>query len=79
MGAPFGPPGVALGALGGFVIWGAGEVIGGLVDRAFGDKERCRNEHGDKEDKLRKSSTMSLLMLRNSSTVHECKEQNTDC
>ena len=51
MGAPFSPPGVALGALGGFVIWGAGEVIGGLVDRAFGDKERCRNEHGDKEDR----------------------------
>ena len=45
MGAPFGPPGVALGALGGFAIWGAGEIIGGLVDRAFGDKERCHNEH----------------------------------
>ena len=50
MGAPFGPPGLALGALGGFAIWGAGEVIGGLVDRAFGDhKERCHNEHGDEE------------------------------
>ena len=51
MGAPFGPPGVALGALGGFAIsiWGAGETIGGLVDRAFGDKERCCNEHGVEE------------------------------
>ena len=50
MGAPFGRPGLALGALGGFAIWGAGEVIGGLVDRAFGDhKERCHNEHGDEK------------------------------
>jgi hypothetical protein len=51
MGAPFGPPGLALGALGGFVIWGAGEVVGGLVDRAFGDhKERCYNEHGEVQE-----------------------------
>lgn len=49
MGAPFGPPGVALGALVGFVTWGGGEVVGGLVDRAFGGhhhgQERNRNEH----------------------------------
>ena len=35
-GSVFGPPGAVLGALGGFAIWGAGEVVGGLVDRAFG-------------------------------------------
>ena len=46
MGAPFGPPGAALGALGGFVMWGAGEVIGGLVERAFGDKEEQHDECG---------------------------------
>ena len=33
-----GPPGAAVGALGGFVIWLGGEVAGGLVERAFGDK-----------------------------------------
>ena len=49
MGASFGPPGAALGALGGFAIWGAGEVIGGLVDRAFGDKEMHHSEHGVEE------------------------------
>ena len=37
VGSTFGLPGAALGALGGFVIWGAGEVVGGLVDRAFGN------------------------------------------
>ena len=51
MGAPFGRPGLALGALGGFMMWGAGEVVGGLVDRAFGDhKESCHNhDHEDEE------------------------------
>ena len=33
----------------GFAIWGAGEVIGGLVDRAFGDKEKHQNERGNEE------------------------------
>ena len=33
-----GPPGAAVGALGGFVIWLGGEITGGLVERAFGDK-----------------------------------------
>ena len=32
-----GPPGAAVGALAGFAVWGVGEVIGGLVDRAFGE------------------------------------------
>ena len=36
VGSAAGPPGAALGALGGFLVWGAGEVVGGLVDRAFG-------------------------------------------
>ena len=36
VGSVAGPPGAALGALGGFLVWGAGEVVGGLVDRAFG-------------------------------------------
>ena len=45
MGAPFGTPRAALGALGGFAIWGMGEVIDGLVDRAFGDKEKYHSEH----------------------------------
>ena len=31
-----GPPGAAIGAFGGFVVWGVGEVTGGLVERAFG-------------------------------------------
>ena len=31
-----GPPGAAIGAFGGFLIWGVGEVTGKLVDRAFG-------------------------------------------
>ena len=50
MGAPFGPPGAVLGALGGFAIWGAGEVIGGLVGRAFGNKEQQHDECRDEED-----------------------------
>ena len=32
-----GPPGAAVGALAGFAVWGVGEVMGGLVDRAFGE------------------------------------------
>ena len=32
-----GPPGAAVGALAGFAVWGVGEVVGGLVDRAFGE------------------------------------------
>ena len=30
-----GPPGVVLGAAGGFIIWGIGEVVGGVVDHYF--------------------------------------------
>ena len=30
-GAVGGPPGVVLGAIGGFALWGVGEVTGGLV------------------------------------------------
>lgn len=36
-GAVGGPPGVALGALGGFAIWAGGEVVGGLIDKACGN------------------------------------------
>ena len=36
-GAIAGPPGAAVGALAGFAVWGVGEVVGGLVDRAFGE------------------------------------------
>lgn len=31
-----GPPGAAVGALVGFGVWGAGEVVGGVVDWMFG-------------------------------------------
>ena len=47
-GSVAGPPGAALGALGGFLVWGAGEVVGGLVDRAFGDT--CRPTSSEQED-----------------------------
>ena len=30
-----GPPGAAIGALGGFIIWGAGEVVGKVIDKSF--------------------------------------------
>lgn len=30
-----GPPGAAIGAFGGFLIWGAGEVVGDIIDKAF--------------------------------------------
>lgn len=30
-----GPPGAAIGALGGFIIWGAGEVAGKVIDKSF--------------------------------------------
>ena len=30
-----GPPGAVLGAAGGFIIWGIGEVVGGVVDHYF--------------------------------------------
>ena len=32
-----GPPGAVIGAAGGFVLWGAGEVAGSLMGRAIGD------------------------------------------
>ena len=35
LGSVAGPPGAAVGALGGFVVWGVGEVIGELVASAF--------------------------------------------
>lgn len=35
MGAPGGPMGVAVGALGGLAIWGAGEVVGSAVQRVI--------------------------------------------
>ncbi|XP_019850736.1 PREDICTED: uncharacterized protein LOC109581234 [Amphimedon queenslandica] len=30
-----GPPGIAIGALGGFLIWGGGEVVGKVIDKTF--------------------------------------------
>ena len=33
LGAVGGPPGMVLGAIGGFALWGVGEITGGLVDR----------------------------------------------
>lgn len=35
-GVAAGPPGAAVGALVGFGVWGAGEVVGGVVDWMFG-------------------------------------------
>lgn len=35
LGAVGGPPGVALGVVGGFFLWGIGEVTGGLVNRVI--------------------------------------------
>lgn len=32
-----GPPGAAIGLFGGFLVWGVGEVTGGLVERAIGN------------------------------------------
>ena len=32
-----GPAGAAVGAFAGFALWGVGEVVGGIVDRAFGE------------------------------------------
>ena len=30
-----GPPGAAIGALGGFLVWGTGEVVGKVIDKTF--------------------------------------------
>ena len=51
MGTPFGLCGAAIGALGGFAVWGAEEIINRLLDRAiFGEmikNQRLYNEYGD--------------------------------
>ena len=35
LGSVGGPPGAAVGALGGFLVWGVGEAVGRVIDRAF--------------------------------------------
>ena len=44
MGSVGGPVGIAVGALGGFFLWGSGEVAGGLIDRAFGEEDEKEHE-----------------------------------
>ena len=35
LGSVGGPPGAVVGALGGFLVWGAGEVVGSVIDYAY--------------------------------------------
>ena len=35
LGSVGGPPGAVVGMLGGFLVWGAGEVVGSVIDYAF--------------------------------------------
>ena len=62
VGSVAGPPGTALGALGGFLVWGAGEVVGGLVDRAFGDgSTSCEQEDLEQSTAENIDSTCKLI------------------
>ena len=74
MGTPFGLCGAAIGALGGFAVWGAEEIINGLLDRTiFGEmikNRRLHNEYGDgnaKEHAGHYDSELKLKTKRSSS------------
>lgn len=71
-----GPAGAAIGSLGGFLIWGVGEVTGGLIDRALSQTEplptKKENLNMDKKMKHRVYIDCILLEYR-IVTIQECR------
>ena len=44
IGSAFGPPRMAVGALGGFMVWGVGEAVGGFVDGAVSENTTSQSD-----------------------------------
>ena len=54
MGSVGDPAGAAAGALGGLLLWVAREVVGGLIDRAFGEEDEIKEHKQKMRKKMRK-------------------------
>ena len=49
MGSVGGPAGAVVGALGGLLIWGAGEVVGGVIERVFSNDNQQNQQRNHQE------------------------------
>ena len=77
VGLAAGPPGVVLGAATGLGVWIAGEIVGGLVDRAIG--ARSTGTTSDPERSQSREGKNSESTSREDQNPRQCKEgENVD-